>query len=128
MKSLKKMADLADRFESKLSKTAEELQRHLQPSEIQLIFKNAGLWPSPNDFSPLVAQAKVPDNVAIDIFLTVDSKLVVVFGVNAKPAHSSAQTLARLCTAKWGGPMSQALKDSGGAVTETMKLGVATFA
>lgn len=104
MKSLEVITKLAAKFEQKLS-LAQSF-----PGEIDKVLTDAGVRPTANDIGPLLDNAKIPNNISLNIGITVDPSLAVKFNVVGNPAHNSTQVLAGLLDRTYSAKMSTALK------------------
>lgn len=125
MKSLEKMAELADRFEYKLNKFAQS--QGAQAGDIEKALKDAGVWVEQNAIAPLLNTAKIPDNVSLLIDLVVDSGLRVAFKVAANPPHGASKMLEAILNKTYSPRMSKALKDANVSVGDTITVKVAKF-
>lgn len=126
MNSLKKLTALADKIEAKLAKYGQ--QQSAQPGDIETALKGANAWPAPNDMAPLLNAAKVPDDASVDVKFVVDSHLNINFKVTSNKQGGFTIALERLLHQKYGGVMSNALKQAKLAVAGTMMVNLATFA
>lgn len=124
MKSLKKLGELADRFELKLSFAQIS---SAQAGDIEKVLKDAGVFPMPETIAPLLNDAKVPENVSLKIGIVVDSTLNVKFTVATTPSSPTGDALAKLLNVKFAPSLSQALKKAKVGVAESIAVPIATF-
>lgn len=117
MSSVDKLFKLADRFARKISLGQ---QFYLQPSELQKILFQAGLWDKSQEVSLFLSKAGV-DSGPVDIKIQVDSMLNVSYLVSATPAGAGTK-LASLLKSKYGAAMKAAIQASGKKVSEQENL------
>jgi hypothetical protein len=103
MDSLKKIANLAAKFEKTLLKNAVETSQANVKDVLQSIV-------SPAAVGPLLDAAKVPSDVKVDVIAVVDPNSNVTFAPVGSPNDESIQTLTRLLNAKFSGSLTNAVK------------------
>ena len=124
MKSVDHLVKIAERFVRKVS-LAQTMKA--QPGDIETALNNARVKPSPQDIAPLLNVAKVPEDVSLDIKISVDPKLNVKFLVAANPTHNAVATLTSLLDRKYSLLMTQALHKAKLQLVEPMNVNIATF-
>lgn len=125
MRYFKKITELADRFEIKLSLA--QAKTSAQPAEIEKILRDAGAFPMPDSMSPLLDTAKVPASVKLKIGIIVGANLNIKFKVVTNPNDASGAALSKLLDSKFSGGMTQVLKKAKVEVAETVDVDIATF-
>jgi len=130
MKSFEKLAELADRFERKISRG----QQSAQSADIEDALSKAGVKPDANAIAPLLNTAKVPDSVSFEIFVVVDKALNVSFRIDPTvpvttqtPYPPSLNTLKGLLSRTYSGKMKQALQAAKINVTDIVSASLAKF-
>jgi hypothetical protein len=118
MRSLEKMVGLAERFEHKLEKYAQEVGA--QAYDVEKVLVAANLWDLSAQVAPMLAQAGVPENVSVATFIVVDKVLNVTFLVTTNPPHASAAKLAQLLKNTYSAKMKAALQAAKLSVADTL--------
>lgn len=126
MKSLQKLAHLADRFELKMS-LAQAPSFSAQSGEIEKVLRDANAFPSPEAISPLLNTAKVPESASVTIRALIDPTLSVKFSAVTMPNDISSGSLSKLLDSQFASNMAQALKKANIKVADTVTIPIATF-
>jgi hypothetical protein len=126
MNSLKKMPNLAGRFERKLSlaqlSNIPRLPATAQPSELEVVLRTAGLRLEAEDISPYLDQANIPASAHFNIRLKVNPNQSVTFDVT--PPHPA---LTGVLNRAYATKMQNALKAANVGPAQPMFINIATF-
>jgi len=122
MKSLEKMATLANRFEQKLAQVV-----GAQSADIEDALKAAHLWDLSSEIAPMLNQAGVPETASVNTSIVVDKMLNVNFLVTTVPPHASATKLSQLIKNAYAAKMKAALQATKLSVADTITVKWITF-
>lgn len=125
MKSLEKMATLADRLERNLEKYSQIVGA--QSADIEDVLKAANLWDLSGVVAPMLNQAGVPETASVTTSIIVDKMLNVNFLVTTAPPHGSAAKLSQLLKNAYAVKMKAALQASKLSVADTITVKWITF-
>lgn len=125
MKSLEKMAGLADRFETKLEKQAQVVGA--QAADVQDALAAAKLWDLSAQVAPMLNQAGVSDSATVATSIVVDKVLNVNFLVTTAPPSAAAAKLAQLLKNAFSVKMKAALQTAKLSVADTITVNWLTF-
>jgi hypothetical protein len=120
MSSLKKMADLANKFEHKLAQV--QHTQSAQPSELEKALRAAGVRPEAEHIAPFLDKARVPTDASVNVQLKVNPNQSVSFVTT--PVFAA---LNGLLNQAYSNKMQAALKAANLAPAEPMVLNLATF-
>lgn len=125
--STNRLFKLAERFSRKIS-LGQAPKFYAQPSTVQKILKDAGLWEKSAEVAPLLGQAGVSSDASVSISIVVDNKLDIKYPVDTQPP-AAAIKLAGLLRAKYAGPMRAAFQAANMEVSdvEPVTVGWLTF-
>lgn len=125
MKSLEKMASLADKLERTLEKYSQVVGA--QSADIEDALKAANLWDLSGAVAPMLNQAGVPETASVATSIIVDKMLNVNFLVTTTPPHASAAKLSQLLKNTYALKMKAALQAAKLSVADTISVKWITF-
>lgn len=125
MKSLEKMAALADKLERKMEKWAQIVGA--QSADIEDVLKAANLWNLSPEVAQMLNQAGVPEAASVNTSIVVDKLLNVSFLATTTPPHASAAKLVQLLKNAYAAKMKAALQATKLSVADTVTVKWLTF-